>query len=236
MLRLFRKTGMQSSVEKKTYWAFTVTEFLLIVLGILLALQIDNWNQKRQEKKLENVLLHELLLNLQSDLKDAVYNDSSLTAIVNSSEIILKYIEEDRPYQDSLEHHFANLTGGTIYNRNLAAYESLKSIGIGLISNNDLRQQITYLYSVRYDYLLKLEELHHHVVIETLYPVIAEQIDLDRTHQKATPLDPSEISKNIVFKENIKRNLVFLDAQIQEYQNIRTLITELIRDIEKELE
>ena len=238
MLRLLRKIGTQQSTESNTntFWVFAISEFVLVVLGILIALQIDSWNQNRQEKKLETILLNELLWNLKSDLKDVEYNTNYLAAILNSSGIILTQFENNSPYHDSLEYHFGQLIRGTIFNRNLSAYESLRSIGIGLISNNALRRQITYLYSVKYDYLLKLEEMHHYVMIELLFPILAKQLNTTEFLQKAIPLNPSEIGDNNVFKESIKQNNIYLNYQIREYQNAKALILDLIEGIEIELE
>lgn len=237
MLRLIRKMGTKqlSESNSRTFWLFTISEFVLVILGILIALQIDNWNQNRQEKKQETVLLNELLLNLKSDLKDVESNTNSLSTALNSSRLILAHFQENLPYHDSLEYHFGQIYRGTIFNRNLSAYESLKSIGIGLIRNNHLRQQITYLYSVKYDYLLKLEEAHHNIVRELLYPIIAKELNTTGIFQKAIPLNSSEIGNNNVFKESIKRNNVFLNFQIRQYQQVNTLIIELINRIETEL-
>jgi hypothetical protein len=237
MLRLISKIGTKQFVEgnSRTYWLFIISEFLLVILGILIALQIDNWNQNRQEKKQETVLLNELLLNLQGDQKDVESNTNSLSTALNSSRIILAHFEENRPYHDSLEYHFGQFFRGTIFNRNLSAYESLKSIGIGLVRNNHLRQQITYLYSVKYDYLLKLEVAHHNVVRELLFPIVAKELNTTGVFQKAIPLNPSEIGDNNVFKESIKRNTIFLNLQISQYQQVNTLIIELINSIEAEL-
>lgn len=237
MLRLVRKirTKQASEGNSRTFWLFTISEFVLVILGILIALQIDNWNQNRQDKKLETVLLKEFLRNLKSDLVNVEGNAYGLTVALNSSEIILANFIENKPYHDSLEYHFGQLNRGTMFNPDRSAFESLKSIGIELIRNNALREQITYLYSAKYDYLLKLEALHHNVVTELLYPILAKEMKSFGYTERAIPLHPSEIGDNNVFKESIKQNAVFLNLQIDQYQQIKTRIIELINGIEIEL-
>lgn len=239
MLRLVRKLRLQQAADSKNFWVFTITEFILVILGILIALQIENWNQNRQVRKLESVLLNELLLNLNTDYEDIRFNINALNIVLNSSEIVLSQLEEKSPYNDSLEYHFGELTKATIFNKNLSAFESIKSIGLDIIKNNTLRQQISYLYSVKYDIIERIERLHHQVIIERLYPICGEHF---RTIEipvgsagLAIPIDYLDLYDNDVFKEAVKQSMVYLILQIQEYQLARNLIQKLMSEIEKEL-
>ena len=49
------------------YSAYAVGEMLLVIVGILIALQIDNWNSDRQEQKLLNGYLKSIARNMQED-------------------------------------------------------------------------------------------------------------------------------------------------------------------------
>ncbi len=62
MLKLFRRERMKSSSEGnvKNYLIYAFGEILLIMIGILLALQINNWNQNRIERKKESKALTDL--------------------------------------------------------------------------------------------------------------------------------------------------------------------------------
>lgn len=221
--------------KKKRAWTNAIGEFVLVVLGILLALQIENWNQNRQENKLESILLNELAVNLVTDLEDVELNINILSETLNSSEIVLAFLNGDIPYNDSLATHFGIISRGTIFNKNFSAYESIKSIGVDIIGNDTLRQNITYLYSVRYDFLVSLEEMHHEIMINILFPVIAKQLNTIESWQKAVPLNITEIRESNVLKESIKQNILFVDLQIQEYQRGKNIILNLIKNIEDEL-
>ena len=72
MLRFLFKSKRDDVSPERRFWIYASGEFLLIFLGILIALQVDNWNQNRQERKLERILLSEMLDNLQQDLNDIV--------------------------------------------------------------------------------------------------------------------------------------------------------------------
>lgn len=237
MLQFLRKIKNQQIAQGKTgsYWAFTLGQFVLVVISILVALQIENWNQNRQDKKLENTLLSEILLNLRTDLNDVEYNLRFHDRIRRSNEIILNHIIENKPYHDTLELHFGRLAGSTIFNKNLSAYESLKSIGIDIISNDRLRQQITYLYSVQYGFIQEFQQIDHNFHIEHLYDDISEHLDVIQYYQKAMPINYDKLKKDNELKQHLRLNIFYRDLILSQYQTAKVLMEELIEDIEEEL-
>ncbi|WGK65852.1 DUF6090 family protein [Croceiramulus getboli] len=82
MLKFFRnirkKLIEQEHVRK--YILYAVGEILLVVIGILIALQINNWNQERQEQQQLEASLLLMQLNLKEDIKkledQIAYNES----------------------------------------------------------------------------------------------------------------------------------------------------------------
>ena len=55
--------------ENKTsrYFKYAVGEIILVVIGILIALQINNWNENRKEKNYEKKLVYQLLEDARND-------------------------------------------------------------------------------------------------------------------------------------------------------------------------
>ena len=237
MLRILRKikTGKQAGENSGSFWKFAIAESVLIFLGILLALQVDNWNQDRQDRNLEKVLLNELLVNLKSDLRDVEFNINYHSLFLNSNEIVLEYLEGSDPYHDSLDTHFGQLYGGTTFMENNSTYESLISIGIDLISNNTLRQMITNLYSVRYDYVLTVEQFATKHISEIMNPSISEHLYTIDFNDRAYPLDVTAIKHSNSFRHNIKFNIILMEYQLSSYNNAKKQIVNLIEEIEKEL-
>lgn len=72
MIKFFRKIRQNLLMENKTstYFTYAIGEIVLVVIGILIALQINNWNESRKAKENEIVLLTKLkeenLLNINS--------------------------------------------------------------------------------------------------------------------------------------------------------------------------
>lgn len=132
---LVKKKGKGDKRSRPGNFYVHAGEFILAFLGVLIALQVENWNQDRQERKPERVLLSEMLVNLQVDPKDVEANIQTHQSSMNSYQTIIDYVDGHIPYHDSLESHFAKLHPGTVFNENTSAFESLKSIGIDLISS-----------------------------------------------------------------------------------------------------
>ena len=68
MIKFFRHIRQSLILENKTskYFKYAIGEIVLVVIGILIALQINNWNESSKEKKVEQMYLK----NILSDLKD----------------------------------------------------------------------------------------------------------------------------------------------------------------------
>ena len=85
MIKFFRKIRQKLLSENKfsKYLIYAIGEIILVVIGILIALSINNWNQKQQQKKVLNNIYATIKTDLQQDIKN-------IDNIVTSSESIEK--------------------------------------------------------------------------------------------------------------------------------------------------
>jgi hypothetical protein len=69
MIKLFRNIRKNLLAEGKTtkYFKYAIGEIILVVIGILIALQINNWNEGRKENIHQRSVLSNLLQDLKSD-------------------------------------------------------------------------------------------------------------------------------------------------------------------------
>ena len=75
MIRFFRNIRQKLAAESNlmAYSRYAIGEILLVVIGILIALQVNNWNENRKERLVEIKYLKNLKHDLQSDSTDLVY-------------------------------------------------------------------------------------------------------------------------------------------------------------------
>ena len=137
-------------------WPEYLLEILVLIIGIYGAFMLDNWNQQTDRRSKEISMLKNLKNNLQKDTSDLNYNLNRNKEILVSQLIILEFLDQKIDYSDSLSYHFPNALAGTTFVSNEGAFETLKSVGVDLVSNEDLLQNITELYDMRYEYYNKV--------------------------------------------------------------------------------
>ena len=72
MIKLFRKIRQKMLAENKfsKYLIYAIGEIALVVIGILIALSLNNWNQKKSELKLESRYILSLIEDAKTDLSN----------------------------------------------------------------------------------------------------------------------------------------------------------------------
>jgi hypothetical protein len=154
MLRLFRRLRQRFLFEKKfsKYLLYATGEVIILILGIVIALQVNNWNEERKNRATEIELYRAIKRGLEMDL-ELIESDLKVHhQQVKSSEIILNYLENDLQFQDSLALHFSNTCSYTIFGANRGPYQTLLSVGVSILSNAELRDSIIILYDGYHNY------------------------------------------------------------------------------------
>jgi len=79
MTRIFRNIRQKLAAENKVmaYLRYAIGEILLVVIGILIALQVNNWNERRKDRKEEQVLLQNLKEEFTKNL-DQLHSDHAI--------------------------------------------------------------------------------------------------------------------------------------------------------------
>jgi len=112
MINFFRKTRRKLADDNKffKYSRYAIGEILLVVIGILIALSINNWNQVQSNKQLERNYLKNFQLDLKTDSLCIARNYETLD---NEKKVGLKLINkllDSHPSccQDSIKTAIAN--------------------------------------------------------------------------------------------------------------------------------
>ncbi len=97
MMKLFRNIRQKLAAENKVmaYLRYAIGEILLVVIGILIALQINNWNEARKNHIEEIALLKQLKSEFQSNLDQLDQKISIRKSMISASLKLLYY--KDHP-------------------------------------------------------------------------------------------------------------------------------------------
>ena len=182
-------------------WPHLIVEVILIFVGITGALWFDNLKEAREERRSEQAVLHELAAALMSDTSDLHFNLRSSERTLSSIDTVLTYLRERRPYDTTLAHHFGRASVATNFNLNAAAYEYLKSLGLGIISNDTLRVQITRYYEVEVPYLSEVEDVFvNGNWSDVVRPQMLEKFHYRFLFQPASPLNYRALLDDVEFQ------------------------------------
>jgi len=149
MLSFFRKIRKNLLNEGKTtrYFKYALGEILLVVIGILIALQINNWNESKKARIYELKILKEIRAALIQDINysEGLLEDR-IKIIDENSQALLKLIQQENIDVEIFNNHFKSMYSGFVFQYNNGAYEALKATGIEKISNDTLRNSLVEFY------------------------------------------------------------------------------------------
>ncbi len=219
------------------YTKYALGEIFLVMIGILLALQVNNWNERRLQRDLEINLLREMKENLLADRNDISNNVEEDSETLKSNQIILKNLESDIPYHDSLSKHFGRLQRSSVLVSNNSAFENLKSLGINIISNDSLRRSITDLYSARYEYIKTVHEgTGSRIIWENLNPILLENFKSKVVLSDSRPHNYTNLKDNKEFMEALRWHISIKEFIINLNSETLKRITTIIELIDTEME
>lgn len=169
-LRRIRKSFLESGNIQK-YLFYAAGEIFLVMIGILLALQVNNWNQDRLKQHEEVLLLQEIREGLADDLQDLQENRVMYGYAIDAIDSISETIDQDLPFHDSLPLFFSVSLFNPPFIKKEGPYETLKSKGMDMISNDDLRKSVISIYDAEFERITKYQngyELDMNVFFEFL--------------------------------------------------------------------
>ena len=157
MLPFFRKIRFRLAQDNKflQYSRYAVGEIVLVVIGILIALYINNWNEERIKRQKEVVYLTEIKKNL---VKDTIQINNVLSFNKSKSKAIIetfKVFEKASTNGFNLNDFGAKMNALSQYNvfsPLRTTFNNLLDVeGIDIISNLELRTKLSDYYNSDYD-------------------------------------------------------------------------------------
>jgi hypothetical protein len=239
MIRFFRTIRQNLLAQNRftRYLLYAIGEIVLVVIGILIALQLNNWNAEQKSAKEELKLLQEMRHNLASDLEDSFWNIEKQAELSRSNTAVLRHLEEGTPFHDSLQTHYGNLVYSTTQRRNMSAYDHLKAKGIDLIQNDSLRHNITAVYSERYYYIERQElEYDNPFQINQLVPQLNAKVIVNDSTNFGEPINLAQLQNDDSFKGTLRMNVKVRQSMIKSYTSLSRDLQHLIAHIDSEIE
>ncbi|WP_411767609.1 DUF6090 family protein [Winogradskyella sp. A3E31] len=234
MIKFFRKIRQKLLTENKfsKYLFYAIGEIVLVVIGILIALQINNWNENRKQQIKLQQIYHEILADLKRERDYANF-------------IINKFEGQRKAYSDYLE-SFSNtkITRKSIYrkllelnmegypiNSNSSIVESLQNSGEIVLLPQSIRNRLINLRRQQNKIIVDegLDNRGRMGVMERLTMLIGS-LSLDERLE-----NQKELRSELKIEENINQIVLGLEAaqawmDFSESKSIR-LLKEFVNEI-----
>jgi hypothetical protein len=221
MIKFFRKIRQRLLSENKftKYLIYALGEIVLVVIGILIALQINNWNETQKLRRLEISLLEEMKSNLLSDITDMEENIRYNESAIRSAHVILTSFAHQLPQNDSLKKHYGKVAIVPRYLSTLNSYNSMNNHGIRMVSNDSLRKAITDHYQRNNEYIIRWNESEWNSMFTDQQLINRKFFSSYRYIGEVEPTDYKMLSTSTEYKNYLNNRIGILSASNWYYMN-----------------
>ena len=233
MIPFFRKIRKKMADDNRPskYMRYAIGEIALVVIGILIALSINNWNEERKERLLENEILSDLLIDLNKDLTELQESAENEKNAIDCSRSIAFALENNLPMTDSLKWKFNSIAIPFSRSSNESTYENLRTIGFGIIKNKKIRQGVQDLYNQYKTFDKTINQFN----LEFMLTINKEQTEHLMVNKGNYPRDYEALKDDFVFINTLHDQANIHGFQLDIVNYTISKLNILIADIEKEL-
>lgn len=251
MLRFFRKIRLKLVKENKTaqYFKYAIGEIVLVVIGILIALQINNWNQGRINDKALKEYLEKIKYHTQEDLR-RLHALKAFRSDVRDQCKLARISILDKTEEDNLALFMSCGIAFVDYyfKFNSEGYESLKNSNFyGKINNTHLDSLLT-VYNILVDEIAQNEKSYNEYILSQ-ETYLSTQFDRslifafsflppDSLQKRATPEneyyeDFAEYTATASYRNVISLAAYQFDLMINQYDNLANAGESVIKEIDR---
>lgn len=216
------------------YILYACGEILIVSIGIVIALQVNNWNADNKNTKTEIKTLIEISNGLTDDIADAKSNRTLLLLTVKSGERIQSFNGLGCQNKDSLEVFYALLGTYVDYMPRSGPYEVLKSRGLDIISNDSIRLKISSLYDYEYIQIINIEKIANNI-INSYNQYLIKHFKEYNFARYASPIDIDELMSDNEFDNLLSLNLTSRKISLRTYSDLISKMESLKDEIEEEI-
>jgi len=235
------------------YMLYAIGEIVLVVIGILIALSINNWNEEQKENNQERFILNKLGVDIKTDIftikKQIDVNAITITNFKYCLDILSNKTKADKKvFLDK----FSNILTLGRFIQNKTTFNNLISTGkIELIKNQTLSDSIVKYYNVDYeswdtamrDYtrnILAPFMLHFDYIpqADDSYTVYSNEqfLNFENYQFEVIPKTLDDYKKEIFIINMLMQKVRIIEGQNIEYNKLLNSMHALLSQIENELE
>ncbi|NKI30951.1 DUF6090 family protein [Croceivirga thetidis] len=246
MIKFFRRIRQKLLAENKfsKYLLYAVGEIILVVIGILIALQVNNWNEERKSIKKEELFLTEIRNSLVSDSTQITeileFNKGKVKIVQGFMGLFADTLSPDQRFT-IIEKYTRPFTEYQVFLPNKTAWNNLiTSERLNLIQNRDLRTLLMEYYAFDYDSSVQERlKFMNRKVVDEVFPkfftkeFVAKNLGITTDFPSK---DENKLHLNQTFLSDLYGIVYLINLQNEFLKDINLNITEALELIDKQLE
>ena len=148
MFRFFRtiRQKLLSNGKFSKYSIYAIGEIFLVVIGILIALQINNWNEDRKQQKQTQELFILLRESIMSDTSSFNSRIKHIETGLENAEMIKNVIYNNESYSTKIDTALRKIRRINSPESDYKIFDRILSVGIENIEDNNLKNEIQHYY------------------------------------------------------------------------------------------
>lgn len=228
------------------YMLYAIGEIVLVVIGILIALQINNANEIQKYKVTESKYIKEMLEDFELNLESSKEVISRLKIVIPPLIELLKQSSLESPTitVDSINKTFTLMQSMPFYSSTDRVYNNIMGSGdLKLINSSELKTSLSNYYKAL-NVINIVQSTNEMVLVQIVQPYIIENLDFQAVYYKRIdefPLPPSveenrimDLLKDRKFRSVVVTKLAILEDLLQQNLIMEKLNSDMV-DLLKEL-
>ena len=203
MIKFFRNIRKNLLNEGKTskYFKYAIGEIVLVVIGILIALQINNWNENRKKRQIELNYLERLIIDLRENEKLLSEFHDIKQKQLEAANIFLNFsFSKNKDSVFNVMPYFNSIFSWQDININQVTFNEMVSSGnLDLISNDSIKIKLLEL-NKQYNSILIIQDKEKESHVRLLFPPINEKFNM-RYIMALEPSKEKEINRTFTDSE-----------------------------------
>lgn len=227
MIKFFRKIRQNLLMENKTgtYLKYAIGEIILVVIGILIALQINNWNESR----IQSIAEEEFITSLKNDLtQDKAFiltivdlNQPRMEAFEILNSDLQNLYSNDRDSLNSLFKDYFR-SQRTFYPIS-GTYESAVSGNqIAIFRNKELIQKVVKLYNSTYDRLIDNGQ-----ILDDRWAFLSKKYSYERRTGTFRDMNPEQLTE---FLDDVHHHFLQMEWYLEQLGTAMSEIDKIISE------
>ena len=217
---------------KNIHWLNHLIELFVVIVGVTIAFSLNNWNDERKARKLEQQYIQSLVHDLETDIEGLTTDIDAINHYLHLQTRLTQTVLANDLKHDSLFQFVISLLIFLEFTPQDNTYESMKASGnLEIIADFELKKQITTLYHQHYRAMSLIDELQKDLTFQKLAPYINQNLSLT----DFTSMENLDFVKDKLFINLCNNSLYHLQQKLKFYNQALNAAIKLREKLESRL-